>query len=194
MRLLSSTHTARCSNAFEIEVGAELAVQVSQRIQIEFRRHARAIVVRALEDARILAQVDPDQHRAVRADHLAHPREQRLRLPCSKFPMRRSGEIHDALRGSGEVRGQIERLREIGAHRDDAQGGVVAGERSRCVEQMVARDVDRDVGDRCREWSSSSRVFRLVPLPNSIIAAFRPICDAISSACARMICSSVRVM
>ena len=44
----------------KIEVCAELAVRPNEKIQIEFRGHARAIVVGAFENVPVLLQIDAD--------------------------------------------------------------------------------------------------------------------------------------
>ena len=52
MRLSSSTQGARCMNAPEIEVRAELVVQALEQVQVELRGDAGRIVVGGFKHAR----------------------------------------------------------------------------------------------------------------------------------------------
>ena len=57
----SASKNATCSNSVGVEVGAELAVDHVQHVAVELRRDARRVVVRGLEDARVLDEVGAEQ-------------------------------------------------------------------------------------------------------------------------------------
>ena len=55
----------------EIEIGAELAIDARQQIEIEFRGDTLGIVVGAVENLRVLDQIDADHEQRARAQHVA---------------------------------------------------------------------------------------------------------------------------
>src|SRR5690606_22332566 len=69
-----------------IEDGVELAVEMTKRVQVELGRHAGRIVVRPMEHARILAQIDADEQLALTSDQRADPSQQRLRFISLEVP------------------------------------------------------------------------------------------------------------
>src|SRR5690606_15276533 len=63
----------------------------------------------------------------------------------------RTGEIHDGASWRALRLGQGEVLREVRTHRKDLDGRKVALQLRRAVQQVLARDLHRDVGDRLVE-------------------------------------------
>jgi hypothetical protein len=57
--------------ALGLEVGAELAVDDAQDVAVEGGRDAGGVVVRGLDAARVLDEVDAEQQRAVRPEQAA---------------------------------------------------------------------------------------------------------------------------
>ena len=55
----------------EIEIGAELAIDARQQIEIEFRRDALGIVVGVVENFGVLHQIDADHEQRALAQHAA---------------------------------------------------------------------------------------------------------------------------
>ena len=57
----------------EIEIGVQLAIEMTKRVEVELGRHPGGIVVRAMEHARVLAQIDADEQLAAASDHRTNP-------------------------------------------------------------------------------------------------------------------------
>ena len=64
----------------KIEIGAELAIDARQQIEIEFRRDALGVVVGGVENLRILHQIDADHEQRARAQHAAGMAQEFARL------------------------------------------------------------------------------------------------------------------
>ena len=59
----------------ELEVGPELPVEMPQHVEIEFGRHTGAVVVCALDDIRVLLEIDTDKQGAAFAGLAVHHAE-----------------------------------------------------------------------------------------------------------------------
>src|ERR1700685_4339815 len=64
----------------EIEIGAELAVDARQQVEIEFRRDTLGVIVGVVENFRILDQIDADDEYRLFAKHRAGMAEEFARL------------------------------------------------------------------------------------------------------------------
>jgi hypothetical protein len=78
-----------------VEVAAELPVQVTQQVQVEFGRDARGIVVGGLQDLRALDHVDANQQAAFVIRLRAHLAEQFGRLVLREIADGGAGEVDD---------------------------------------------------------------------------------------------------
>ena len=123
-----------------VEVGAELAVETIEHVEVELRRDAVGVVVRRVQDARVLPPIDAEQHHAVVAERLPHAREECDRLGGMEVADRRSREETHTTRAHRQRR-DVELARVVGAHRADRQGGVVASQRRRDVRELPPRDI-----------------------------------------------------
>ena len=116
MRERSRLKKAWCSKRGEIELGAELAVDARQQIEIELRGDALRVVVGLLQDLRVLHQIDADDEGRAAAEDAAGVAQERRRLVRLEIADGRAREESGArqLRDRGR---QIERLAEIGGDR-----------------------------------------------------------------------------
>ncbi len=97
----------------DAEVGAELAVHALEQVQIEGRRQPQRIVVRSVEDARVLREVDANEKAPSLPAHSPHRSEEHRRLTSIQVADGGAREIdHGALAG-GNVRRHRERPREV---------------------------------------------------------------------------------
>src|SRR5262245_53645328 len=53
----------------EVEIGAQLAVDAREQVEVELRRHPARVVVGGMQARRVLLEVDADQQAAARAGH-----------------------------------------------------------------------------------------------------------------------------
>jgi len=71
----------------QIEVGAQLAVHAPEQVLVERGRHAGRVVVRQLEDRRILLEVVADQHAVAGRQAAASSVSSSRASSGSKLPM-----------------------------------------------------------------------------------------------------------
>src|SRR5690349_24177828 len=76
----------------EIEVRAQLAIDATKHVEVERGGDAHPVVVRGVEDRRILPTVDAEEERAARADRAADSAEKCRGLGRVKVSDRRTGE------------------------------------------------------------------------------------------------------
>ncbi len=94
----------------QIEIGAELAIDARQQIEIEFGGHAFGVIVGRAQDLGILDQIDADhQHRAV-AENGAGMAQKLRRLMRLEIADGRAGKKADP-RQRGDRRRNVEALR-----------------------------------------------------------------------------------
>src|SRR5579883_2370165 len=132
--------------AVDIDGGAELAVDALQQVAVERGGDAGAVVVGGLNEVRILFQIDADYHVAAGAEQPAAIDEKGLGFLGLEIADRRAREEAEPLAGRAGERGQPERARIVGADGGDQQRGEVLGKARRRVAQMLARNVDGNIG------------------------------------------------
>ena len=132
----------------EVEIAAELAVDARQQVQVEGGVDAGLVVISAVENCRVLLQVGADQHLAAGTEQLCPIRQECDDLAWLEIADRRAREKADALAiGSGKLR-QHKGPGVIGADRDHRELWKIGGEPRRRAAQLLARNVDRDIGGR----------------------------------------------
>ena len=72
--------TGPVCKAGQVEAGARFAVQADKQVQVERGGHTLAIVIRGMQDGRVLYKIHADQQAAARTDALRHPSEEIGRL------------------------------------------------------------------------------------------------------------------
>ena len=142
----------------KIEIGAELAIDARQQIEIEFRGHAFGIVVGGTENLGVLDQIDADDEdraRAQRVGGMAQEFRRFMRLEIADGRARKEADP----RQRRDRRRNFESLREIGDDRMHRQAREIAPQLRRLVLQKVAGNVDRHIGlDRRRGAEQDARL------------------------------------
>ena len=128
-----------------IEVRAGLAIGAHQEILIERRRHAGRVVVRRVKDRRVLHQIDADQQTAA-VQRLPRLPQERRSLGAREIADGRAGEEAGTGAGTGRQRPKGDGAGEIAGHRPHAQPAILVFQDGRDIHQIVARDVDRQIG------------------------------------------------
>ena len=143
------------AEAVEIEIGAELAVDAAQQIEIELRGDAGGVVIGGVEDRRSFTRSTPMISCAPGPRMLRGMAQERAASCGSKLPMVEPGKEAD-LRHAGDRGRQRERLGEIGRDRKHRKLGKV-----RCASRLaslarkspgnVDRHIGRDLAQRCEQ-------------------------------------------
>src|SRR5258708_9270520 len=76
----------------QIEIGAELAIDSRQQIQVERRGHPLRIVIRGIEQRRSFLQIDTYQRGAASAQRRRPAREERVCIGRREIPDGRAGK------------------------------------------------------------------------------------------------------
>ena len=153
-----------------VEVRAELAVRVIERVAGEAFGHARGIVVGGLESRRVLHEVEADQER--RADLREEPRT----LIRIEVPDRAAEE------GDQAVGQRVEVALEVRNQWLDREAGIVAASAAalaRSASSLTSSGTKRS--SVSESASSRSRVFPVLPEPSSI--SVRAPVSAMSAEC-----------
>ncbi len=120
----------------DIKIRAEGVIDMPQHVQIELGRDALLVVISAINDARVLLQVDADQQLAAFAGLAMHNAQQLDGLVAFEIADRRAGEIDDVLRRCRRRGGHIERPGEVGDDRVHGDVRKLAADALRRVVQM----------------------------------------------------------
>ena len=129
----------------KIEIGAELAVDARQQIEIEFRRDALGVVIGVIENFRILHQIDADHEQRARAQHAAGVAQEFAGFVRLEIADGGAGKKTDP-RQRGDRRRQRERLGEILDQRIDAEMRKIPAQLGGVLLQEIAGNIDRHIG------------------------------------------------
>ena len=133
------------AEAAQVEVGAELAVDARQEVQVEGSGDACLVVVGRVQRRGILLEVDADQHLR---RHAARQGEEGVGLVGRQVADGGAGEIDHAR--CAPAHRDVERPREVAGQRRDAEPRELARECARGGAQGVLGDVDRHVDRRAQ--------------------------------------------
>ena len=173
----------------QVEVGAQFAVGAQQDVLVEARRDAGGVVVGGMQPRRVLHQVDADQQAAAIQGCRASGAAGTMAASGRKLPMVEPGK-KPARR---VVAGNRQRQGEVGHDGRSVQRGIIHRQVAHHMAQIVAGDIQRQIGARLCAASSRMRTLRRLPAPNSTISASAPISAAISPAWRFSSAVSVRV-
>ena len=104
----------------QVKTGAQFAIGARQQIFVERRCHTRGVVIRGMQQGRVLYQIDADQ-KAAAIQHLAHPPQQRHRGVGREIADGAAGEETGAPRRARHRR-HLQRQGEIANHAGAAPG------------------------------------------------------------------------
>ncbi len=129
----------------QIEIRAEFAIDARQQIEIEFRGHARGIIIGGTEDLGVLDQIDADDEDRAGAQHGAGMAQKFRRLMRFEIADGRAREKADP-RQLCDRRRKLKGLGEIGDQRMHGQMREIAPQLRRVLLQKIAGNIDRNVG------------------------------------------------
>ena len=135
----------------QVEVGAELAIDPLEHVQVKGGAHATAIVVSGPDDRFVLVEIESNEQAAAVADQ---PGDRAQKVCCrarTEIANRRARKIHDAPRPRVAGIGQQQRLREIAVNRQDLQSRKSPGQIDGRLLECIAGDIDRQIGSGCIE-------------------------------------------
>ncbi len=130
----------------KVEVPAELAVDARQEVEVEPGGDARGIVVGALEDPPVLAEIDPDQEPVRSAQHLTHPAK-KLRCLVAMEVADVRAQPQDHLGLLDLLAQTAESLLVFRSHRGDLQSRVAREQIPRGLLDHRGADVHRQVAE-----------------------------------------------
>ena len=122
----------------KIEIGAELAIDAGQQIEIEFRGHALGIVIGGTQNLDVLDEIDADDENCPAAECVGGVAQKLCRLVRLEIADGRSWEETDA-RQRGNRRRHLEGLGEIGDDRMHGQAREIAPQLRHIVLQESRR-------------------------------------------------------
>src|SRR5690606_12197829 len=121
---------------------AEFRVDMGEDVLVEGGRDARRIVVGGQQAADVLLEVDPDQQQPVRPDGLGDPFQERGRVGGFEIADGGAGEEGDPTVRPAARPGQRDPAAEVGADRQNLQGGVGGIDGGGGVGELFGGDVD----------------------------------------------------
>src|SRR5262245_65923760 len=98
---------------FEVEICAELAIDTSEEIEIEFRGQSGRVVVGSMKGARVLHQIDPDDQRGAGPEHapgMAQEGDGFLRLEIANSGSREEPGMPQSRHGRRQRRSEERRV------------------------------------------------------------------------------------
>ena len=139
----------------EIEIGAELAIDAGEQIEIELRGDAVGIVIGAIENIGRLDEIDADDEHATRRPASARHGARKAAASCgSKLPMVEPGKKPDA-RHRRKLGRQLGHRGEIRDHRIDRKMRQIAAQLCRILLQEIAGNIDRHIGLDARRGAAA---------------------------------------
>ena len=143
-----------------VEVSTQQAVQVAQHVQVERRRHAERVVVGGFQPARILDEVDADQHAVPASGSLAQALEEGQRF-CRREVAETRARIEPDAAPIAHSIGQHQRRAQVRANADHRQLRMLPRQRAQRAAQEVGGDVDRHVARRRQRAEQAYRLLAI---------------------------------
>src|ERR1700726_3522909 len=139
------------AEARRVESCAQLAIDASEQVEVEPCRNARCVIVRGIEDARILHEIDADDQGRAISEHAPGMAQKRARFVRFEIADGRSWK-ETGMWQSLHLRGQRERESEVRFDRQHRDLRVIASKLLRFADEHYYGNVYRDISGygRCR--------------------------------------------
>ena len=129
----------------EIEITPELAVDARQQIEVELRGDAGRVVVRGIQDLRLLLQIDANDQNAGRPENSAGMPQEGVGLVRLEIADRRAREKTHMGQARNSCR-QVERFGKVRADRQHVQARKIGAQGGCFLLQHLRRNIDRHIG------------------------------------------------